>query len=87
MPRLPSPAGTIALHALYSPSITGTSLVAGATVMGLTFLVPYQVGGGGRAGLITCKGGRHEVVLGLQALNPRALVQQHLHPDYSSPAV
>lgn len=36
--------GTTALHALYSPSITGTSLVAGASVMALTFLVPYQVG-------------------------------------------
>lgn len=40
----PCPAGSIALHALYSPSITGTSLVAGAGIMGLTFLVPYQVG-------------------------------------------
>jgi hypothetical protein len=36
-------AGTIALHALYSPSITTTSLLAGAAVMGATFAVPYQV--------------------------------------------
>ncbi|KAL4445732.1 hypothetical protein ABPG77_008931 [Micractinium sp. CCAP 211/92] len=35
-------AGNIALHALYSPSISGTSLLAGAAVMGLTFAVPYQ---------------------------------------------
>ncbi|KAL4425888.1 hypothetical protein ABPG75_009904 [Micractinium tetrahymenae] len=35
-------AGNIALHALYSPSISGTSLMAGAAVMGLTFAVPYQ---------------------------------------------
>ncbi len=45
--------GTIGLHALYSPSITGTSLVAGAAGMGLTFLVPYQVSR--RAGRPGCK--------------------------------
>lgn len=52
----PSPAGNIALHALYSPAITGTSLMAGAAVMGLTALVPAQArvplqcdGGGGPA--------------------------------------
>ena len=36
-------AGAIALHALYSPSITTTSLLAGAAVMGATFAIPYQV--------------------------------------------
>lgn len=38
-----SPAGAIALHALYSPSITLTSLLSGAAVMGTTFLIPYNV--------------------------------------------
>ncbi len=42
-----SAAGNIALHALYSPSISGTSLLAGAAVMGLTFAVPYQASQGG----------------------------------------
>lgn len=41
----PRPAGNIALHALYSPSISGVSLLAGAAVMGLTFAVPYQASG------------------------------------------
>lgn len=36
-------AGAIALHALYSPSITTASLAAGAAVMGATFAIPYQV--------------------------------------------
>ena len=42
------PAGNIALHALYSPSLSGVSLMAGAAVMGLTFAVPYQASVGRR---------------------------------------
>jgi hypothetical protein len=33
---------TIALHLLYSPQLPVSSILAGATVMGLTFYVPYQ---------------------------------------------
>jgi len=38
-------AGNVALHALYSPSLTATSLLAGAAAMALTFVVPYQARG------------------------------------------
>ena len=37
----PRCAGTIALHALYSPSISTTSLAMGAAAMAATFAVPY----------------------------------------------